>query len=34
VALEFTEIEAAGTRYRFFADLVDRKPPHCWMAGK
>jgi hypothetical protein len=23
VALEFTEIEAAGTRYRFFADLVD-----------
>jgi hypothetical protein len=23
VGLEFTEIEAAGTRYRFFADLVD-----------
>jgi hypothetical protein len=23
VALEFTEIEAAGTRYRFFADLLD-----------
>jgi hypothetical protein len=26
VGLEFTEIEAAGTRYRFFADLVDTDP--------
>src|ERR1035438_9432057 len=27
VGLEFTEIEAAGTRYRFFADLVDTDRP-------